>query len=280
MSVDLHLHTVHSDGMWEPRDLVEKAISLKLSHMAVTDHDTTAAVDEARAVAAGRIEVITGIEINTIWIRPDGTRADVHVLGYFFDPNHSELQNVLVRQQDARLKFVFDTIERLKEADIELTFERVKANAGIGSIGRPHLTKAIVECGGAEDVNSAFEKFMLRGSPYYVERQSVAPHEAVAAITAAGGVCSIAHPSKEDWLQVLIDELQPLGLTALEAYHRSHDLDTVRRLLNVSAKNGLVVTGGSDCHGAYKEYPPVIGTVLVPQEVVRDLQARVPVSTH
>lgn len=277
MSVDLHLHTVYSDGSWLPADLVERALQLQLSHIAITDHDTTAAVEEARAAAEGRLEVITGVEINTVWTRPDGSATDVHLLGYYFDAGSRALQDLLARQRNARLDFVTDTIASVGRAGVELTFEQVQKHAGRGSVGRPHLIRAIVEAGGADDVDAAWEKFMTRTSPYYVERRSVTPHEAVTILTKAGGVTSIAHPSKEEALQTLIDELTPLGLCALEAYHRGHDLPVVRRLMHLAAQNGLVISGGSDCHGAYKGYPAAIGTVLVPLEVVRGLQARMPV---
>lgn len=274
MSVDLHLHTIHSDGSWLPADLVEKAIELKFSHIAVTDHDTTAGVDEARQAAAGRIEIITGIEINTVWTRPDGTGADVHVLGYFFDADNAALKDLLAKQQCARRAFVDDTIEMVKKTGITLTFDQVQSHVGRGSIGRPHIIRAIVDAGGAETVDEAWEKYMSRSSPFYVERRSVKPHEAVAAITAAGGMTSIAHPHKEVALQELIDELKPQGLQALEAYHRSHDLPDVKRLLQVASQNGLTVTGGSDCHGSYKGYPAAIGSVHVPLDVVRTLESR------
>lgn len=280
MSVDLHLHTVHSDGSWLPADLVERAVQLQLSHIAVTDHDTTAAVDEARAAAGGRLEVITGVEINTVWTRPDGSVTDVHLLGYYFDAGNKSLQDLLARQRNARLDFVSDTIESVRAAGVELTFEQVQRHAGRGSVGRPHIIRAIVEAGGADDVDAAWEKFMTRTSPYYVERRSVRPQEAVEVLARAGSVTSIAHPGKEEALVPLIEELKPLGLCALEAYHRGHDLATVRRLLHVAAQSDLVVSGGSDCHGAYNEYPAAIGTVLVPLDVVRGLQARVPVLGH
>lgn len=274
MSVDLHLHTVHSDGSWLTAELVRKAIELKFSHIAITDHDTTAALSEARDAAGGRIEIITGIEINTVWTRPDGESADVHVLGYFFDPDNSALCDLLKRQQEARNAFVLDTLSSIRKAGVDLTFDQVIAKAGCGSIGRPHICRAIVEAGGAPSTDEAWERFLSRRSPFYVERRSVKPHEAIAALTAAGGVSSIAHPAKETALQSLIDELKPLGLSALEAYHRSHDLPDVRRLMQVATHNGLSVSGGSDCHGAQEGYPPAIGTVLVPLGVVRGLREK------
>jgi predicted metal-dependent phosphoesterase TrpH len=277
MSIDLHLHTVYSDGSWLPSELVEKAVSLKLTHIAITDHDTTAALQEARQAAGDRLRIVTGIEINTVWSRPDGTQSDVHVLGYFFDAASIKLQALLARQQDARNAFVLETLESIGRAGIKVTLDQVKAQAGLGSIGRPHICRAIVEAGGAADADEAWEKFISRNSPYFVERRSVTPHEAVSALTGAGGVTSIAHPAKEEALKQLIEELKPPGLEALEAYHRSHDLPDVRRLMQLASQNGLAVSGGSDCHGSQKEYPPAIGTVQVPLDVVRTLEARVPI---
>lgn len=272
MTVDLHLHTHYSDGNWSPRQVVEKAIDLKLKYIAITDHDTVSGLKEATQAAAGNLEVIPGIEINTVWAGSDGNREDVHILGYFIDPHSPDLLALLDRQQQARIKLVHDTISMLKPLGIHLTMSSVESFAGKGSLGRPHITQAIVAAGGAADVNQAYKKFMTRTSPHYVNRASVPPQEAVEAITRSGGIASVAHPGKSAQIESIILQLKACGLKAVEAYHRRHSLALIKHYIKFAALNGLAITGGSDCHGPIGEFPPSIGSVLVPLDVVRNLQ--------
>lgn len=272
MSVDLHLHTLHSDGSWTTEQLVEAAIERKLKTIAITDHDTVAGIAEAHEIAAGRIEIIPGIEINTIY-RKGEKRKDVHILGLFIDPSHPALAKIIQRQQDARNKLVDDAVEKLNSLGFPLTHELVRECAGHGSIGRPHITKAIVKCGGAEDVNAAWERYSRRASPDYIARDSIQPHEAIEAINAAGGIASIAHPGKDEEMEAIILELKECGLRAIEAFHRSHSLALVRRYMRFATNNQMLITGGSDCHGPSDGYPPSIGTIRVPPDVVSNLKA-------
>lgn len=273
MAVDLHLHTIHSDGTWSPTQLVEKAISLRLKHIAITDHDTVAGLAEAEKVAGDKLEIIPGIEINTVWSDDAGKMHDVHILGYFIDRSNAKLKAVMEKQQWARNQLVTETLEMLKKAGMALTLEDIQESSGIGSIGRPHLTKAIVKAGGAKDVNEAYEKFMRRTSPYYVARKSVGPQEAIAAIKDAGGISSLAHPSKDERTEDLIVTLKQFGLDAIEAFHRSHTLPHIRRLMRCARMNKMLITGGSDCHGPYEQYPESIGSIRVPLHVVQDLKS-------
>jgi 3',5'-nucleoside bisphosphate phosphatase len=273
MPVDLHLHTVHSDGNWTPQQLIDKAVELKLRHIAVTDHDTTAGIAEAVAHAGDRIEIIPGIEINTIWEHSDGSKDDIHILGYFLDPENAALKKALVRQQDARTNLLTETIEKLSQAGVHITIEDIQACAGIGSVGRPHITQAIVKAGGAVDVNEAFDKYMKRKSPYYVARKSIGPVEAIHAIKAAGGTTSIAHPGKEKDIHSIIATLKQEGLDAIEAYHRRHSVEQIQHYIRLASKLGMLITGGSDCHGPYKDHPPSIGTISIPIDVIVNLKA-------
>src|ERR1700733_5853411 len=132
MSVDLHLHTHHSDGTWSPADLVEHAIKLNLQHIAITDHDTIADINEAIDAAAGRLEVIPGVEINTIAVADDGQRKDIHILGYHIDRSNVVLSRLLECQRQARLEHVQAVIDRLAEARLHLTMEAIKEFSGPG----------------------------------------------------------------------------------------------------------------------------------------------------
>lgn len=272
MSADLHLHTYHSDGTWSPAELIETARKLKLSHIAITDHDTVAAIAEAKEHAGDDITLIPGIEINGVDKTPAGEQFDVHVLGYFIDPESPELKAVMSRQQAAREQLVDDVVAKLATCGLKISRDDIVSAAGRGSIGRPHICKAIVAAGGARDIEEAFQKYMSRKSEYYVPRRSVAPQEAVQAIRAAGGIASVAHPGKDQRMPEAILKLKEFGLQAVEAYHRSHSLELVKHYLKFARQNQLLVTGGSDCHGRQHGYPPSIGSVRVPLQVVQDLQ--------
>lgn len=276
MSIDLHLHTHHSDGTWSPTALVQHAISINMKHIAITDHDSVEGISEAQDAANGKIEIIPGIEINTIFTHESGKREDVHVLGYFIDPHNPELLHVLQRQQDARTRHVYDSINAVAALGIDITADSVQRHAGIGSIGRAHITMAIVEAGGAKDVNEAWEKYMLRTSKHYVARNSVSPVDAIRAINAAGGIASIAHPGKGTHIDALIMQLREEGgLLAIEAYHRVHPVQFVRHFIKFANKNNMLVTGGSDCHGPFENYAPTVGSISVPEEVLTKMRKHI-----
>jgi 3',5'-nucleoside bisphosphate phosphatase len=274
-TIDLHLHTHHSDGTWSPAALVEHAVSMQMKHIAITDHDSIEGIAEAQDAALGRLEIIPGIEINTIYKHEDGKREDIHVLGYFIDPSNSSLRALLKRQLDARTQHVYDSINAVAALGIDITPQSVQKHAGIGSIGRANITMAIVEAGGAADVNEAWEKFMTRKSQHYVPRNSVSPSEAIRAISAAGGIASIAHPGAGKHIDALILRLrEEAGLGAIEAHHRVHSPALVEHFINLANKNNLLITGGSDCHGPFEDYAPVVGSIHLPQEALQKLRAR------
>lgn len=271
MLADLHLHSHHSDGTWSPAALIEHAVALGLTHVALTDHDTTAGIDEATRTAAGRLKVIPGVEINTIHENEDGTVEDIHVLGYFIDLRANVLASLLKRQRLARMDHVAAFSRRLKEDGIDLSVESIEKASGRGAIGKAHITKAIVDAGLARDINEAYKRFLAKDSPFYVKRESVRPEEAIEAIRQSGGISSIAHPGKGEHMRELILYFKTRGLDAIEAFHRMHSVDLVRRYIRFANKNKLLITGGSDCHGPYDDYPPSMGSINIPEEIVRNL---------
>src|SRR5579883_1138806 len=144
MSADLHLHTYYSDGNWSPEQLVDEAVKLGFQCIAVTDHDTVAGLAEAHESARGRIRLIDGIELNTVWINPEGQRQDVHILGYFIDPQNSELAAVMQVQQKARMDYLEQTLDKLNGAGYNIQVDDVLKAAGKGSVGRPHICIALI----------------------------------------------------------------------------------------------------------------------------------------
>lgn len=269
MQADFHLHTHHSDGTWSPAELVEHAVKIKLTHIAITDHDTTYGISEGLAAADGRLEIVPGVEINTIRREPDGTHRDVHILGYFIDRENSSLQKLLAAQRQARLDHVEKMVAKLSADGLPLTMEMIKERAGIGPLGKMHITQAMVECGMAADLMEAYEKYIAKDSPYYVRRESASPEEAIAAINDAGGFASIAHPGKSPEMMAYILNLKEQGLSGVEAFHRMHSGNLVRQYIRFANRNGLIITGGSDCHGPYKEFKATIGTISMPKDVVK-----------
>lgn len=270
MTVDLHLHTHYSDGSWSPSALVEHAVKLRLKYIAVTDHDTICGIEEAIETAGDRLKVIPAVEINTIRMLPDG-HEDIHILGYFVDIENEELRDVLKKQQDARRRHLVECIRNINQAGVPISEAMVRERAGLGSIGRAHITMAVVDAGGAADLTEAYEKYMVKSSSCFARRESVAPDEAIKAIKAAGGVASIAHPGKAAHMRDVILELKEHGLDGIEAFHRIHSVDAVRHYIRFAHKHKMIVTGGSDCHGPYNDFAPTVGSISLPDEVLRNL---------
>jgi predicted metal-dependent phosphoesterase TrpH len=245
--VDLHLHTTASDGRLTPAQLVETAASAGLGAMAVTDHDTTAAVDEVQTLARARgIDAITGIEITAI---DDG--RDVHVLGYFIEPHDRALSAFLGSQRAARVARVEAIGHRLASLGVPIDLDSLltEARQQTGrSIGRPQVARAMVRAGHVADTREAFDRWLGRGLPAFIPRQGANSERVIEIIHQARGIASIAHPGKsitDERLHVLRDS----GLEALEAFHPDHDDALVQHYVNLASTLGLLMTGGSDFHG-------------------------------
>jgi len=272
MSIDLHLHTHFSDGTWSPSELVEYAKKIRLSHIAITDHDTVFGISEARQAAGKELEVVAGVEINTVAPKPDGSRQDVHILGYFIDPEEPVLQELLRRQRQARIDHARQCVESIAATGAKITMSMVEKYAGQGGIGKAHLAQAIIDSGAAANAVEAYEKYLVRGSKHFIDRSSASPEEAIAAINAAGGLASIAHPGKGEHMFDLILRLKSAGLRAIEAYHRMHSVNRIRQYVRFANRNDMLLTGGSDCHGPFQDYAPTVGSIAVPHEVLEKLR--------
>lgn len=280
MKADLHLHTTFSDGRFSPAELVEAASLVGLGAIAITDHDETAAVEAARAVVAERglrLEILMGVEINTVW-----QDAEVHVLGYFVDPRAPGWREAMQRQQGERLRRMTRYVAALEAEGAPVTLAAVQEQAGGGSLGRPHLARALVEAGHASSEQTAFERFLTPGAPTYVPREGLSPFEAIALIRAAGGVSSLAHPksvplsgptSDED-SQSLIERLVEAGLDALEVVHPSQPPMLRDYYAGMAGYYGLLSTGGSDDHGPRYGRPARIGSEAVDYAWVEAMRNR------
>jgi hypothetical protein len=245
--VDLHLHTTASDGRSTPRELVARAAAAGVTVMAATDHDTTAGIADVRVYAERRgILAIPGIEITAI-----ANGRDVHMLAYFFDPAHAGLGDFLAAQRATRVARIGAIAERLAALGMPIDVGRLLAEAARQtgqSIGRPKVARAMIEAGYVADSREAFDRWLARGCPAFVERAGASPEEVIGIIHRAGGLASLAHPGRtdiDDRIRALVDG----GLDAIEVYHSDHDPAAVQRYGQVARELALLVSGGSDFHG-------------------------------
>lgn len=280
MRIDLHTHTSASDGVLAPADLVALAARQGVTHLAITDHDTTAGLPEAsHAARAHGISLITGIELSTEHPSPAGTEQ-TDILGYGFDPDHAALQALLVQIREARRERAARMVAGLRTLGAPIDMDAVLALAGdADSIGRPHLARALAATGFVASIDEAFRRYIGRGGPAFVPRYKLAPEEACRIIRAAGGVPSVAHPvppgnplSDPKRLRHFLPPLVEAGLGGLECYYFRYTRRVNRWLAALAEHFGLVPTGGTDYHGPWRANPPP-GGVEVPPETVERLRA-------
>lgn len=250
MKIDLHVHTLYSDGVYSPEKIVDTAIDVGLQAISLTDHDNVLSYQVAQDYIkeknlTDKLEIIRGVEINTLY-----KNYEVHILGYFMDCDNSDFQNLLKTQQQARVAQTKEIIMLLaKKEGIRIKYDDIqKQVAPGGSIGRPHIAKAIANAGGTSNVIEAYAKYINDSSPVYVPRKTVSPYDAVEVIYGAGGVPVIAHPYDIDIAEKLIKNLMTCGLRGIEAYHRKHSPACVEYFSSMAEELGLIVTGGSDFH--------------------------------
>jgi predicted metal-dependent phosphoesterase TrpH len=274
VTIDLHTHSIHSDGTFTPRELLALARSRGLATVALTDHDTTAGLEEAVTVAAELdLELVPGVEFSTV-----RSGQGVHILCYFMDPGQPEFAAELRRLQDDRLRRGERMVEKLQELGYPITFERVRQIAEGDNIVRPHVAQALVEAGVVATVKDAFSDELIgSGGRAYVEKHALHPMEALALIHRAGGACVLAHPGT--WRETspvpddLIEELAEAGLDGLEASHPEHTLEVEATYIDRAKALGMFWTGSSDCHGT--RYDPVrLGMRTTDPEQFERLRAR------
>ena len=269
-TIDLHTHSTASDGLLSPAQLVALAVERGLRVLALTDHDTVAGLPEATtAAAAAGLQFIPGVELST-----HVDAGEVHILGYFIDPTDPTLSAALAQFRDAREGRAATMVERLTAAGAPITLERVLAFAAGGSIGRPHVARALVEAGHATSINDAFERWLVRGRAGYVDRFRLTPPDAVRLIRAARGVPVLAHPHSADNLGSLLPELVAAGLAGIECYYGDYDDLRKREYLALAKRYGLVATGGTDFHGTGVAHRRPLGGIWLPPETIAALAAR------
>ena len=244
--VDLHLHTLASDGRLSPTELVRLAAQQGLKTVAITDHDTTDGLAEAFEAAKEfpSLRVIPGIELSA-----DVPGDEVHVLGYFINPDDADLQAELLRFRAGRVDRAKTMVEKLAQLGIHVEWERVQHFAGDGAVGRPHIAMALVEAGYCQEPKDAFPEYLGRNGLAYVERTKLTPADAVGMIRKAGGAAVLAHPAYMNDMEAGIANLSGIGLAGIEVHYAKYRDDTIRHLARLARQYELIPCGGSDYHG-------------------------------
>ncbi|MCX8118013.1 MAG: PHP domain-containing protein [Desulfobacterota bacterium] len=252
--VDLHLHTTASDGVKTPSELVCYSKSKGLRAISITDHDTIDGLEEGLAEGA-RIdfEVIPGVEISV-----EHSPGSMHLLGYYIDIDYPPLTAKLAYLQKARAERNPKMIERLNRLGIRITYEEVIKASGGGQVGRPHFAQVLLEKGYVKSFQEAFDRFLKKGAPAYVDKERFTPPEAIRFIIEAKGVAVLAHPNTlglngHAELEGLILNLVRAGLKGIEVYYPEHSPEEILRYKGLAEKYGLVMTGGTDYHGIDRE---------------------------
>lgn len=280
--IDLHVHSTASDGTLTPSQVVELATKQNLSAIALTDHDTLRGLNEAKIAAVNaqekgyNIEVIPGVEISVAY-----KGKDIHILGLYVNENDEDLNNILDKAVQARNGRNHKMAANLRNAGIDITVEQLIKDAGDAVITRAHFAKFLTEHGYTKDKEEAFQTYLSPSTPYYVPRNFLEPEFALSLIHEAGGIAVLAHPLLYHYTLEEVDELVKylvgLGLDGIEAIYslnKNNDEDNVRKL---AEKYGLLITGGSDFHGANKPKIQIgtgMGNLHIPYEILEKIQDR------
>jgi 3',5'-nucleoside bisphosphate phosphatase len=268
--VDLHTHTLRSDGVLQPVELVREAAAAGVTTLAITDHDSLAAYRElvlGRAMPAP-IELIPGVEINALAKGIPLAEGELHILGFGMDEADDRFEAALARQRSARRVRFERTIARLR--DVGMPIDEHLAHIDLtrdDALGRPTIGRALIAAGYAGSVEDAFNRLIGSGGPGYVAREGMGPREAIDAIRGAGGVPVLAHFSEAPDQVPLLRELVEIGLAGLEVFYISFTPETVAAVGVVADELGLLATGGSDYHGDTSTYAEAHEALHVPDSV-------------
>lgn len=265
---DLHTHTNYSDGFYSPQKLIELALEKDVQIISITDHDSVNGIKDAVRVAEKvGIEIIPGVEIST-----DIRDTEVHILGYFIDPNNKELEHYLGFFREERFKRARRIVEKLNILGLEITMEDVLEQAENSAIGRPHIAQALLSRSQVKSYYEAFDKYLGNSAPAYEKKVHLSPQSAFKIINDAGGLSFIAHPGNMP--EILIKELIEAGVDGIEVIHPSHSPDKVRFYRGIVNEYFLLESGGSDFHGGKREDNKNFGKFFTLSKVVDQMRTR------
>lgn len=280
--IDLHVHTNKSDGTFSPDEVVDYAYNIGLSALAITDHDTVFGISPAmeRGNKYG-IEIVPGIEISAEWAE-EHKEFEVHMLGYFIDWKNPDFQKRLRGLSETRMKRAETILGKLRGHNVKLEIEDLKefiqpAEDGKGTpwIGRLHIAQAMVKRGYVVSINRAFDQYIGNNKCCYVPKHQLTPEGAVRMIKEMQGLAVIAHPGLLDseFAASLIERLSKVGLDGIETYYPEHSMGTIKRMEALSEENGLLRTGGTDCHG-FAKGNILMGSISIPYELLERMKER------
>lgn len=278
-AIDLHTHSTYSDGTFSVKELIDRAHEKGLAAIALTDHDTVDGIDEAIEYAAEKypdLEVIPGIEFST-----ENEGKEVHVVGLYIDYHDKEFIDGLSAFIDSRTGRNIKMCKKLsEEAGIPISYEVLTEEYPGTVITRAHFAKFMVENGYVNSRNEVFDRYIGDHAPYYVEREKISPEDAINSILKAKGVPILAHPIlyrlSDERLEALVSKLKDAGLVGIEAIYSTYELRDERQIKELAKKYDLLISGGSDFHGANKpdiDLGTGCGKLFVPEDLLIPIKA-------
>ncbi|WP_052015941.1 PHP domain-containing protein [Halalkalibacter hemicellulosilyticus] len=256
MRIDLHMHSTHSDGEMDPKEIVDEALRLGLSVISITDHDEISGYFEAKDVAASRgLQLLPGIEINT-----DGAQGELHILGYGFEPHHPSMMKYVEWRKEERRKWSKKIVAQLQNLGYPINWEDCWQRAGGQVIVRTHIADELVAKGFFSSSKQAYDQLLKKGGQAFVSRSGLSAEAAIGLIHECGGKSFLAHPGLYDW-SYSFEALLEAGLDGIEVYYSKHEHREREDWLKRAATHQLLVSVGSDFHGYDSRSPHPIGSV-------------------
>ncbi len=273
--IDLHVHSIRSDGTMTPKELVDYAVSKGLKAMALTDHDTVDGIDEIMEYAKDKpVEIIPGIEYSTQY-----NERDVHIVGLFIDHKAPVFLAYLARLRQSRIDRNHKLCANLRSAGIDITYEALLAAFPDAVITRAHYAKFLLDKGYVKSRDEAFERYLGDHTPYFVHREKVTPEEVIDVTRRAGGIPVLAHPTLyglgSEQLDLLIGRLKAAGLMGIETYYSTYSPSEEKKIKALADKYGLLPSGGSDFHGENKpglDLATGYGRLYIHEEVLAQMR--------
>ncbi len=269
--VDLHIHSTFSDGNFTPEEIVKHASKIGLAAIAITDHDNTdgtlSAIIEGKKLG---VEIVPGVELS---VEPESSQdEEIHILGYYMNWQDENFQEKLRHFREARRERAHQILEKLDHLGIKIDPQQLFEVAGKGSVGRMHVAKVLRAQGFVNYLQEAFDLYLAYGKPAYVPKLRLPSQEAIDLISRIGGISVIAHPIYGGNSREIIQKLKGFGLDGIEVYYTNHPPEDVKKFQSWAKEFGLLITGGSDCHGGTAADRILLGSLRVPNEVLEQLK--------
>ena len=272
-TIDLHTHSTFSDGTFTPLQLVKYAEEKGLKAFAITDHDTTEGIKEAKSIETN-VEVISGVEISTRY-----DKKEIHIVGLYVNENDADLNKQLKYYREKRVTRNFEILEKLNSLGVDITIDDVKESCTGDVISRAHIAKALVSKGFVGSYTEAFDRYLGDNKCAYVPRETLNYEESMELITKAGGVPVFSHPllykMSDTNLENMMVKLRQKGLKAVEVYYSTHSNSDTQHVMAMANRVGLIYSGGSDFHGATKpkiDMGTGMGKLAVPYEILEKIR--------